>query len=88
MQLASVTGLWGISFLITWFGSTVNWAWEHQFNWMVIQRGMLVYALTYGIVMLAGGVRLAFTQSKKTVRVAAIGWPEDILKSDTFTHLI
>jgi apolipoprotein N-acyltransferase len=48
---------------------------------------LLVYALTWGIVMLAGGARLAFTKSKKTVRVAVIGWPENILKRDAFGRL-
>jgi apolipoprotein N-acyltransferase len=87
MQLASATGLWGISFLITWFGSIINWAWEHQFDWMVIRTGVLVFALTLVIVMLAGGVRLAFAKSKRTVRVATIGWPKNILERDAFIRL-
>ena len=28
MQLASVTGIAGIAFLVCWFGSVVNWAWD------------------------------------------------------------
>ncbi len=28
MQLFSVTGIWGLSFLIAWFASGLNWAWE------------------------------------------------------------
>src|SRR5712691_11531228 len=28
MQAVSVTGIWGITFLITWFAAVVNWAWE------------------------------------------------------------
>ncbi|HYX50673.1 MAG TPA: hypothetical protein VE843_13070, partial [Ktedonobacteraceae bacterium] len=31
MQLVSVTGIWGITFLITWFAAVVNWAWERGF---------------------------------------------------------
>jgi apolipoprotein N-acyltransferase len=37
--------------------------------------------------MLAGGARLAFAKSKKTVRVATIGWPENILNRDAFICL-
>jgi apolipoprotein N-acyltransferase len=33
MQLAAFTGLWGISFLIAWFASVVNWTWEQQLAW-------------------------------------------------------
>lgn len=80
MQLASVTGIWGINFLVTWFGSTLNWAWEHHFEWGAIRSGVLAYAVVWSLVMLAGGARLAFTPARvKTVRVAAIGWPEDIV---------
>jgi len=32
VQTASITGIWGISFLITWFASVVNYAWEHGFD--------------------------------------------------------
>ena len=33
MQLVSVTGIWGITFLIAWFAAVVNWAWEQDFAW-------------------------------------------------------
>ena len=80
MQLASVTGLWGINFLIAWFSSTFNWAWEHNFQWQAVQGGVLLYAIVWSLVMLGGGLRLVLAPSKTpTVRVAAIGWPEDIL---------
>ena len=87
MQLASVTGLWGISFLIAWFGSTINWAWDKQFDWSIIQGGLLAYAVLWSLVMLVGGMRLVRAKSPRTVRVATIGWPEDILGRDTFTRL-
>ena len=44
MQLVSVTGIAGISFLICWFGSVSNWAWEASFNWAAIKKGVLIYA--------------------------------------------
>ena len=28
LQVVSVTGIWGLTFLITWFAAVVNWAWE------------------------------------------------------------
>ncbi len=87
LQLASVTGLWGITFLVTWFGSISNWIWEHQFNWTIIHTGVLVYSLIWLVVMLAGETRLAFAKSIKTVRVATIGWPEKILEEEAFTRL-
>jgi apolipoprotein N-acyltransferase len=32
IQTASITGIWGISFLIAWFASVVNNAWENGFD--------------------------------------------------------
>lgn len=86
IQLASVTGLWGISFLIAWFASTVNWAWERQFDWALVHTGLLIYGAVWASVMLAGGTRLAFSKPGRTVRVAAIGWPEHILPMEAFSR--
>jgi apolipoprotein N-acyltransferase len=30
MQLLSVSGMWGITFLVTWFGTVVNYVWERS----------------------------------------------------------
>jgi apolipoprotein N-acyltransferase len=79
MQLASVTGLWGITFLITWFGSLGNWVWSHGFNWSIVEVEVMIYAAVWGLVMLSGGGRLAFARrNTPAVRVAAIGWPTEV----------
>ncbi len=72
MQLVSVTGIWGLTFLICWFASTVNWAWEQSFSWPSIQRGVLVYAAVVGLVLAYGGSRLVFApRDSGTVRIAS-----------------
>ena len=88
MQLASVTGLAGITFLVAWFGSTMNWAWDNQFDWGIVQTGLLTYGITWSLVMLAGGARLALTHSTNTVRVAGIGWPDGILELDEVVRVM
>jgi apolipoprotein N-acyltransferase len=75
MQLVSVTGIWGIAFLVAWFAGVVNWAWDHQFEWNAIRRGVLLYAAVWSVVMLAGGARLVFSPESATVRIAGIGVP-------------
>ena len=71
MQLVSVTGVAGITFLICWFGSVVNWAWEASFNWTTIKRGALIFTGAWGLILLGGGARLAFAPSDvQTIRVA------------------
>jgi apolipoprotein N-acyltransferase len=72
MQLVSVTGLSGLSFLITWFGSTVNWIWERSFTWSSIRRGGVPYATVMVLVLMGGGARLAWHQpTSGTMQIAS-----------------
>jgi apolipoprotein N-acyltransferase len=77
MQIVSVTGIFGIAFLIAWFASVVNWAWQHDFAWHAIRGGVLLCAGVFSLVMLAGATRLALGASEvKSIRTAAISGPE------------
>jgi apolipoprotein N-acyltransferase len=80
VQTASITGIWGISFLITWFASTVNSVWENGFD---LRRGggstraanspALVFTAAVLLVLAYGSVRIATSPSRvQTVRVAGI----------------
>jgi apolipoprotein N-acyltransferase len=70
LQLLSITGMWGIVFLVNWFGPVVNWAWERGFAWKEIRRNALVYAVIMLAVLLYGGARLAYApEAPGTVRV-------------------
>jgi apolipoprotein N-acyltransferase len=70
VQLLSITGMWGIVFLINWFGSVVNWAWERGFEWKQIRRNLLIYAGIMLAVFIYGGARLAYApQAADTVRI-------------------
>src|SRR5512139_2130727 len=71
LQLVSLTGMWGPTFLIAWLGPVVNWAWERGFAWQKIQRGALGYIGVMLLVMVYGEARLWFAPtSTQTVRVA------------------
>ena len=72
IQIASVTGLYGVSFVVAWFGAVANWAWEEGFDWIKVKRGVITYAAILAGVMLFGGVRLAVTRADETVRVAGV----------------
>lgn len=58
MQLVSVTGIWGLTFLTGWFGSVVNWAWERAFSWPEIRRGAAAFAGVLLLVLVYGNLRL------------------------------
>ena len=60
MQLVSITGIWGLTFLTGWFASVVNWAWEHSFLWTDIRRGVAVFGGILLLVLAYGNIRLTF----------------------------
>jgi apolipoprotein N-acyltransferase len=73
MQLLSITGMWGIVFLVNWLGPVVNYAWERGFVWKSIGRNIVVYTVIMLAVLLYGGARLAYApQASSTVKVHGI----------------
>jgi len=70
IQLLSITGMWGIVFLVNWLGPVVNYSWERGFAWKEIRRNMFVYGAIMLAVFLYGGARLAYApQATSTVRI-------------------
>jgi apolipoprotein N-acyltransferase len=73
LQIVSVTGLWGITFLIGWFAAVCNWLWEEGLDSRRARRGAWLCTGTIATVMLLGGARTSlFPPSSQTVRVASI----------------
>jgi apolipoprotein N-acyltransferase len=90
MQLASIAGIYGITFLIAWSAAVVNWAWERGFEPRTVRRGVLVYAFVLSAVFVVGSVRLMAAPSGPTVRVASLTaqmrqFPNDDLARRSFT---
>jgi apolipoprotein N-acyltransferase len=72
-QLMSITGMWGVTFLVSWFASTVNWIWEEGLNWQRIRRGVALYAGVMLIVLAYGTFRLTFFLPQPgTVRIHGV----------------
>ncbi|MGB5203434.1 MAG: hypothetical protein WBN63_04525, partial [Eudoraea sp.] len=46
-QIASVFGIWGISFLVAWFASLFNWMTGLNWEWKKIKRGVAIAATIY-----------------------------------------
>ena len=70
VQLVSITGMWGLTFLVSWLGPVINWAWERSFRWPDVRRGLLVFGALVGSVLLFGNLRLTFARAEPgTVRI-------------------
>lgn len=73
LQIISVTGIYGVSFLMAWFASVGNGIWEQHVAWPSIRPLTLVYSGVLVLVLLFGCLRLTFfAPSAQTVRVAGI----------------
>lgn len=78
LQLASVTGSYGISFLIAWFAAVGNDVWEHG-----IGRAK-AFAVVAALVMIGGSLRLGlFPPDANTVRVAGVSPARSVMETST-----
>lgn len=72
LQIISVTGPYGIGFLVGWFSTVVNWVWENPSAWRK-SRIVHIYVGVLIVVLVGGGARLAFFPSGgATVSIAGI----------------
>ncbi|MGB3703328.1 MAG: nitrilase-related carbon-nitrogen hydrolase, partial [Anaerolineales bacterium] len=75
MQLASVTGMIGITFLMAWFAAVANWAWENWDRRAALVRGLAVFGVVLASVFAFGFLRLNLapvSETEETIRVAGI----------------
>lgn len=73
LQLLSITGMWGISFLVAWLAPVVNWAWERGFALQRVRNSVLTYSGILALVLVYGSVRMTFfPPQSQTVQVASL----------------
>ncbi|MDA0564340.1 nitrilase [Streptomonospora sp. S1-112] len=73
IQIASVTGVYGVSFLVAWFAAVAAHVWETGFGAPRTRRLVVAYTAVLALVLTFGGARLAFAPpSSPTVRIAAV----------------
>lgn len=71
LQLASVTGIWGIGFIVAWLAPVVNTLWDGGIK--TARRAVLAYGLCLSLAVLGGGLRFAIDAPvSPTVRVAGV----------------
>jgi apolipoprotein N-acyltransferase len=73
LQVVSVTGIWGLTFLVSWLAPVVNELWEHGASGRDVRRATALFVAVLVTAMLFGGARLAFAgPATEEVRVAAL----------------
>ena len=72
LQLVSITGIWGVTFLILWTASIINWLWDNSFDKKKIRLVFLVFGIPFILIITWGQHRLSTTIDSPTVRIASI----------------
>lgn len=86
IQICSLFGIFGISFLIAWFASIINWIIDSNYNPKSLKLGLGIYAIVFVTVIFYGQLRIEYHKPQsKTVKVAAIKSEIDI--HDVFKKL-
>jgi apolipoprotein N-acyltransferase len=84
MQILAFTGMWSISFIVSWFASVANYAWDSDFQWKKIKRGLLTLVGVLALVIGFGLVRMATAEpAQQEVQIAGFSLPEENLVSMT-----
>ena len=71
-QLASITGMWGLTFMITWFGSITYWVLENYSLKEKIKQGVTIYISILILILVYGSIRLNIPLANGTVKIAGI----------------
>ncbi|HMN31349.1 MAG TPA: hypothetical protein PKE45_24570, partial [Caldilineaceae bacterium] len=73
LQIVSVTGVWGLTFLIAWAAPVANELWEQGTDWRAAWPALAIFGGVVLAVLFFGGARLAFaTTPSATVRVVGL----------------
>ena len=88
MQVAAFVGIWGITFLIAWFASTFELALSHAFEWSVIRVPVSIFASVFGLIVIAGTIRLtAAPTDRASMRAATLNRPADLFVPGEMTRI-
>jgi apolipoprotein N-acyltransferase len=72
IQVGSITGMWGVTFIVMWFASVLFWVIDNQMKWSTVSKGVLIFSGTMSLVLLYGGFRLeVFKPKSDTVTVVS-----------------
>jgi len=85
MQITSITGMWGLTFIIAWFGSTTNYFWDKKREIAYIKKSIILFSIIIFSIFLYGQIRNRFFSSdSNTVRIASIIHNESLADSTNF----
>jgi apolipoprotein N-acyltransferase len=78
-QLSTITGMFGVSFIVVWFASIINWIIENNYSKQSIRKAIFIYGTIFLLIMIFGIIKLNFLlDNNNTVKVASVSGKTDI----------
>jgi len=72
IQIVSLTGIWGIIFILGWTASTINYLLDNYISKQKIYFSLVLYLPIIGLVLVYGIFRIYNSNSKETIKIAGI----------------
>ncbi len=89
LQIVSITGIWGITFMIYWFASTLNWIIENKFQLKIIKPA-IIYLIIFLSIIFYGSFRIhIFYPKSETIKIVTMNNSkiEDFINSDLYKNV-
>ncbi len=87
-QLASITGMWGLTFMITWFGSVIYWVLENHSFKEKIKKGLTIYISLLILILVYGSIRLNMPLNNSSVKIAGIHCQDKRVEGEKINELL
>lgn len=88
MQLVGSAGIWGITFLIAWFASTVDTVWTFGLDSREVRLSALTYVVVLSVSVLGGAMRVAVAPTDGgSIRTATLNRPVDLFRAGEITQI-
>lgn len=83
LQIVTITGIYGITFIMYWTAAMVIWIWNNRSNQKVLRKYVTVFASVIGLIFIYGIVMYHFVGNpKESARIAGVTVPVSHLLND------
>lgn len=83
LQIVTITGIYGITFIMYWTAAMVIWIWNNRSNQKVLRKYVTIFASVVGLIFIYGIVMYHFVGNpKESARIAGVTVPVSHLLND------
>ena len=80
--------MWGMTFMITWFGSVICWLFDNRFKWKKRFIGGLIYFSLLASILVYGVVRINMPLQNSFVRISGIHTHDKVVEGEKMNFVL